>query len=76
VYFFNKRGRVLLHGSHQLVSAVSTYGESIMERFLEAAGIKKINIPVSHGSILSASFILASKDLVIMPEESIQTCRS
>jgi hypothetical protein len=41
--------------------------DSIVTRFLEAAGIKKSNMP--HGSILPINYVLTSKDITTSPDE-------
>ena len=46
----------------------SRYAKSIVTRYLDAAGVKKSNMP--HGSILPMSLTLTSKDLAETPEES------
>jgi hypothetical protein len=46
----------------------SIYAKPIVIRSLESAGIKKINM--RHGSILPIKYVLTSKDLITMPEES------
>jgi hypothetical protein len=48
----------------------SIHAKSPVTPFLEAADIKKSNIP--HGNILATRFIITSKDLTIIPEESSQ----
>jgi hypothetical protein len=46
----------------------SRYTKSIVTKCLEAAGVKKSNMP--HGSILHMSCKFTSKDLAEIPEES------